>query len=51
MKQLQSVLSFMEKRAKLNDVDDQLHAIWSVFLSRRMYWRVVVSWVKGFVLF
>ena len=32
-KQLQEVLSFIEKKAKSTDVDDQLHAIWSVSLS------------------
>ena len=32
-KQLQDVLSFMEKKAKLTEVDDQLHAIWLVSLS------------------
>ena len=32
-KQLQDVLSFLEKKAKSTDVDDQLHAIWSVSLS------------------
>ena len=35
--QLQEVLSFMEKKAKATDTGDQLHAIWSVSLSRRMY--------------
>ena len=29
-RQLQKVLSFLEKKAKSTDVDDQLHAIWSV---------------------
>ena len=32
MKQLQEVMSFMEEKAKSNDVDDQLHAIWLDFL-------------------
>ena len=51
-KQLQEVLSFMEKKAKSKDVDDQLHAIWSVSLSQRTYWPLMVSSaVKGFVLF
>ena len=36
-KQLQEVLSFMKKKAKATDTGDQLHAIWSVSLSRRMY--------------
>ena len=36
-KQLQEVLSFMEKRAKSADIYDQLHAIWWVSLSRRTY--------------
>ena len=31
-KQLQEVLSFLEEKAKSTDVDDQLHAIWSVSL-------------------
>ena len=36
-KQLQEVLAFMEEKAKSKEVDDQLHAIWSVSLSRRTY--------------
>ena len=32
--QLQEVLSFMEEKAKSTDVEDQLHAIWSVSLSQ-----------------
>lgn len=31
--QLQEILSFIEKKAKSTEVDDQLHAIWSVLLS------------------
>ena len=34
-KQLQEVLSFMEEKAKLKEVDDQLHVIWSVSLRSR----------------
>ena len=50
--QLQEVLSFMEEKSKSTDVDDQLHAIWSVSLSQRIYWPLMVdSLVKGFVLF
>ena len=47
-KQLQEVLSFMEKKAK------SLHAqaIWSVSLSQRAYCPLMISFaVKGFVLF
>ena len=36
-KQLQDVLSFLEEKAKLGKVDDQLHAIWSVSLSQLIY--------------
>ena len=36
-KQLQEVLSFMEKKAESREVDDQLHAIWWVSLSQRTY--------------
>ena len=36
-RQLQEVLSFLEERAKSTEVDDQLHAIWSVSLSQRTY--------------
>jgi hypothetical protein len=51
-KLLQGVLLFMEKNAKVTDVDDQLHAIWSVSLSWCTYWPLIVSSaVKGFVLF
>ena len=32
-KQLREVLSFIKKKAKSKEVDDQLHAIWSVSLS------------------
>ena len=32
-KQLQEVQLFLEEKAKSTDVDDQLHAIWSVSLS------------------
>ena len=50
--QLQEVLSFIEEKAKSTDVDDQLHAIWSVSLSRRTYLPLIVnSLVKGFVSF
>jgi hypothetical protein len=51
-KQLQAVLSFLDEKAKSTDVDDQLHAIWSVFryLSCSTYWPLMVSSVvKGFV--
>ena len=42
----------MEKKAKSNEVDDQLHAIWSVLLSQHTYWPLMVSSaVKGSVLF
>ena len=35
-----------------NDVDDQLHAIWSVSLSQCIYLPLMVGFVvKGFVLF
>jgi len=51
-RQLQKVLSFMKTKARSTEVDDQLHAIWSVSLSRRTYWPLRVrSAVKGFVLF
>ena len=51
-KQLEEVLSFLEKKAKSTDVDDQLHAIWSVSLSQHTYWPLMVcSVVKGSVLF
>ena len=36
-RQLQEVLSFLEERAKSTEVDDQLHAIWSVSLSQCTY--------------
>ena len=36
-KQLQEVLSFMEKKSKSTEVGDQLHAIWSVSLSQCTY--------------
>ena len=50
--QLQEVLSFMDEKSKSTDVDDQLHAIWSVSLSQRTYLPLMVnSLVKGFVLF
>ena len=50
--QLQEVRLFMEKKAKANDLDDQLHAIWSISLSRRTYWPLMVSSVvKGFFWF
>ena len=35
MEQLQEVLLFMKKRAKSTEVQDQLHAVWSVSLSQR----------------
>ena len=42
----------MEKKAKSTEVDDQLHAIWSVSLSQLTYWLLMISSaVKGFVLF
>jgi hypothetical protein len=51
-KQLEEVLSFLEEKAKSTDVDDQLHAIWSVSLSRLTYRPLMGgSAVKGFVLF
>ena len=51
-RQLQEVLSFMEMKAKSTDVDDQLHAIWSVSLSQRTYQPLIIkSAVKGFVSF
>ena len=51
-KQLEDVLSFLEKKAKSTDVDDQLHAIWSVSLSQLIYQPLMGgSSVKGFVLF
>ena len=51
-KQLQEVLSFIEEKAKSTEVDDQLHAIWSVPLSQHTYWPLMdSSAVKGFVLF
>ena len=50
--QLLEVLSFIEERAKSGEVNDQLHAIWSVSLSRCRYWPLTInSAVKGFVLF
>ena len=50
--QLQEVLSFLEEKAKSKEVGDQLHAIWSVPLSQRTYWPLMVSSaVIGFVLF
>jgi hypothetical protein len=30
MQELQNVLSFLQKKAKANDVKDQIHAIWCV---------------------
>ena len=42
-KQLREVLSFIEKRAKSNEVDDQLHAIWSVSLCQCTYWPLIVG--------
>ena len=36
-KQLQEVLSFLEKKAKSTEVDDQLHAIWYVSLLVSSY--------------
>ena len=51
-KQLQEVLSFIEEKAKSGDVDDQLHAIWLVSLSKYTYWPLIVSSaVKGFASF
>jgi hypothetical protein len=51
-KQLKEVLWFIEEKARSTDVDDQLHAIWSVSLSQRTSWSLMVSSaVKGFVLF
>ena len=51
-KQLQEVLSFIEKKARSNNVNDQLHAIWSVLLSQRTYQPLMdSSAVKGSVLF
>ena len=44
-RQLWEVLSFIEKRAKSNEVDDQLHAIWSVSQSQRTYWPLIISFV------
>ena len=35
--QLQEVLLFIEEKAKSRDVDDQLHAIWSVSLSHNTH--------------
>ena len=54
VKQLREVLSFMEKKAKSTEVDDQLHAIWSVSLSQQhTYTSQLMNnfAVKGFVLF
>ena len=52
MKQMQEVLSFLEKKAKSTDVDDQVHVIWSVSLSQHTYWPLTVSSAaKGSVLF
>ena len=31
-KELQEVLSFLQEKAKVNDVKDQIHAIWCVLL-------------------
>ena len=41
--QLQEVLSFLEEKAKSAEVDDQLHAIWSVSLSQLIYRPLMVS--------
>ena len=42
----------MEEKSKSTNVGDQLHAIWSVSLSQRTYWPLMVSLaVKGSVLF
>ena len=50
-KGLQKVLSFLEEKAKSKEVDDQLHAIWSVSLSQRTNWPLMISSaMKGFVL-
>jgi hypothetical protein len=46
--QLQEVLSFMEMRAKSNEVDDQLHAIWSVSLSQCTSWPLIVGSAQRF---
>ena len=35
MKQLQEVQLFLEEKAESTEVDNQLHAIWSVSLSVR----------------
>jgi hypothetical protein len=37
-KQLKDVQSFLEEKAKSTEVDDQLHAIWSVSLSQHTYY-------------
>ena len=50
-KQLREVLSFIERKARSIDVDDQLHAIWSVLLSQRTYWSLIVKFCVEKVLF
>ena len=51
-KLLREVLFLTEKKAKSAEVDDQLHAIWSVSLSQCTYWPLIVSSAaKGFALF
>ena len=49
-KQLQEVLSFMKKKANSTEVNNQLHAIWSVLLSRRTYYPLMVGERFCFVL-
>ena len=42
-RQLQDVFSFLEEKAKSGEVDDQLHAIWSVSPSQLIYRPLIVS--------
>ncbi len=37
-KELQEVLSFLQEKAKVNDVKDQIHAIWYVFAYPSFIW-------------
>ena len=50
-RQLQEVLSFLEKKAESTEVGDQLHAIWSVSISAYTQSLIFGSSVKGFVSF
>ena len=42
-KQLQDVMSLLEEKAKSAEVDDQLHAIWSVSVCQLIYRLLILS--------